>query len=87
MRRSSNQLTRRQSEMLTAINEYTAAHNYSPTVRELGATLGHASCSTTHGILVQLERKGFISRNPKQPRTIQITGHNPANPHIGISVK
>lgn len=65
MRKGSNQLTRRQIDMLTAINEYTAAHSYSPTVRELGATLGHASCSTTHGILVQFGTQRLYFKEPK----------------------
>jgi repressor LexA len=69
-----NSLTTKQQELLDFISEYIEAIGYPPTIREMcdgiGTTLFDISCK-----LRRLERKGYIRRNYKQPRTITI--HDP----------
>src|SRR5690606_2813134 len=45
---------------------------YPPSVREIGKAVGLASSSTVHSHLSQLEKKGYIKRDPTKPRAIEI---------------
>lgn len=65
-------LTRRQREVLDAIITFTQENNYSPTVREIGSMIGSKSPSTVQVLLKKLKRKGFVTWEPKIPRTIRI---------------
>lgn len=67
-----NKLTRRQSEILRAIGEYIKIHGYAPSFREIAEIVNLASVSTVYGHLENLKRKGYISWEPTQPRTLQI---------------
>ena len=46
---------------------------YPPTVREICETVKLKSTSSVHSHLEQLERNGYIRRDPTKPRTIEIT--------------
>lgn len=67
-----NDLTRREVRALIFIERTLAIHGYSPTVREIMEAIGHASPSSTHSTLWNLERKGFIRWQPNRPRTIRV---------------
>ena len=45
-------------------------HDYSPTVREIGAAVGLRSSATVHYYLTVLEREGYIERRPNCRRCI-----------------
>jgi len=45
---------------------------YPPSVREICAATNLKSTATVHGYLVQLEKKGYIKRDPQKPRAIEI---------------
>lgn len=68
-------LTERQRQILLAIWEMKQSRGYPPTVREIGGAVGLRSSCTVQKHLNALERKGFIRRNTKLSRTIEILEH------------
>lgn len=54
------------------ITEYTAAHSYAPTIREIGEGVGLKSSSSVHSHLTQLEIEGRIETKPYCPRAIKV---------------
>ena len=65
-------LTRRQRLVLETINEAVAARGYPPTMREIGDAVGLTSSSSVAHQLQTLERKGFLRRDPKRPRAMEV---------------
>ncbi len=65
-------LTARQEQVLRFIREFTRANGYPPTVREIGSQLELSSPSTVHVHLGNLERLGFIRRDPTKPRALEL---------------
>ena len=68
----SQELSNRQARILEYIREVTRLRNYPPSVREIGEAVGLSSSSTVHNHLNQLERRGFIKRDPSKSRTVQL---------------
>lgn len=74
-------LTARQEQVLGFIREFTHANGYPPTVREIGSELELSSPSTVHVHLGNLERLGFIRRDPTKPRALELVdGPRPLRP-------
>ncbi|MGI6226710.1 MAG: transcriptional repressor LexA [Peptococcales bacterium] len=71
-----NSLSTRQLEILNFIKSEIRTKGYPPSVREIGEAVGLSSSSTVHGHLAQLEKKGFIRRDPTKPRAIEIVDAN-----------
>lgn len=71
----SNELTisDRQLQILRAISDMLESRRYPPTVREIGDTVGLASPSSVKHQLDALEKANAIERDPRRPRTIEIT--------------
>ena len=67
-------LTGRQQEIWDYLVEYVEQHGYPPTVREIGERVGLASPSTVHAHLANLERAGYLRRDPTKPRALELTG-------------
>ncbi len=67
-------LTGRQQEIWDYLVSYVAEHGYPPTVREIGERVGLASPSTVHAHLANLERAGYLRRDPTKPRALELTG-------------
>ena len=65
-------LTPRQEQVLEFIRESVRADGYPPTVREICAGLDLSSPSTVHVHLANLERLGFIRRDPTKPRALDV---------------
>ncbi|ACU84910.1 SOS-response repressor and protease LexA [Brachybacterium faecium] len=65
-------LTRRQRLILETINEAVATRGYPPTMREIGDAVGLTSSSSVAHQLQSLERKGFLRRDPKRPRAMEV---------------
>jgi len=70
---TSDQLTRRQLDILAFIERTVDERGYPPSVREIGQAVGLASPSTVHSHLHTLQRLGYLRRHPTQPRAIQVT--------------
>jgi repressor LexA len=73
-------LTGRQQEIWDVLVDYVDRHGYPPTVREIGEKVGLASPSTVHAHLANLERAGYLRRDPTKPRALELIGHRRAEP-------
>lgn len=67
-------LTERQTAILTFISRHCRESGYPPTVREIGMAVGLASPSTVHAHLAKLESAGHIKRDPTKPRAMFVCG-------------
>ncbi len=67
-------LTDRQREIYDYVTRYAETHGYPPTVREIGEAVGLASPSTVHAHLANLERAGYLRRDPTKPRALELVG-------------
>ena len=65
-------LTLRQTKILEPIQRSVSANGYPPSMREIGDTVGLASLSSVTHQLSQLEKLGYIRRDPKRPRAMEI---------------
>ena len=65
-------LTDRQQDILQIIKKLTAKKGYPPTVREIGEEANLHSPATIHFHLMQLVKKGYISKEAGSNRTIEI---------------
>lgn len=73
-------LTRRQRQALEAIEEIIARQGRPPTLRELGRSLKITSTNGVRYLLDALEGKGYISRQSRTARGIQLVRrHQPEN--------
>lgn len=66
------ELTSRQKAILSSITEFMETKGYSPTIREIGEMVHLASSSTVMTHMEKLRKNGYLTWEPKQPRTIQI---------------
>jgi len=78
-------LTQRQREIYDFVTGYVDRHGYPPTVREIGEAVGLASPSTVHAHLANLERAGYLRRDPTKPRALELVGREraPAAEDVG----
>ena len=67
-------LSKRQREIFDFVVAYSDKHGYPPTVREIGEAVGLASPSTVHAHLANLERAGYLRRDPTKPRALEVVG-------------
>lgn len=65
-------LTARQEQVLEFIRESVRVNGYPPTVREICVGLDLSSPSTVHVHLANLERRGFLRRDPAKPRALDL---------------
>ncbi|MDR6939019.1 transcriptional repressor LexA [Arcanobacterium hippocoleae] len=66
-------LTARQSRIFHAVITGIEKHGFPPTVREIGEAVGLASPSSVKYQLDAIEKAELIARDPRRPRTIEIT--------------
>lgn len=69
-------LSERQAKILKFIEDTILDRGYPPSVREIGEAVGLRSSSTVHAHLVQLQKKGYIRRDPTKPRAIELVSNN-----------
>ena len=65
-------ITDKQREILEYIKETILKKGYPPAVREICEAVRLKSTSSVHSHLEQLEKNGYIRRDPTRPRTIEI---------------
>ena len=70
-------LTRRQREVLDVIREFIAANGYSPSLEEIGKSLGLSSVATVHKHVTHLVEKGLVRRVWNQNRSIELAEEGP----------
>jgi len=69
-----SELTNVQQRILDVIRESMVTRNYAPSMREIGESVGLSSTASVSHQLNKLELLGFISRDPRRPRTIDLLG-------------
>lgn len=69
---ASPSLTARQRLVLETIQDSIAGRGYPPSMREIGDAVGLTSSSSVSHQLQALERKGFLRRDPKRPRAMEV---------------
>ena len=67
-------LTGRQRQVLDFIRESVRLTGYPPTVREICSQLKLSAPSTVHAHLANLERLGYLRRDPTKPRALELVG-------------
>lgn len=65
-------LTWRQRKILRVIRDSVQRRGYPPSMREIGDAVGLASISSVSYQLAALERKGYLRRNGRRPRTSEV---------------
>ncbi|NYG54929.1 transcriptional repressor LexA [Nocardioides perillae] len=65
-------LTPRQQRVLNVIRDAVEHRGYPPSMREIGDAVGLSSSSSVAHQLKVLEEKGFIRRDPKRPRALEV---------------
>ncbi|WP_230117585.1 transcriptional repressor LexA [Arthrobacter sp. Bi83] len=65
-------LTIRQKRILETIQRSVNDNGYPPSMREIGDTVGLASLSSVTHQLSQLEKLGYLRRDPKRPRAMEV---------------
>ena len=65
-------LTKRQSEILSYLQEHIRAHGYAPSFEEIAEQFNFQSLATVHEHLTNLERKGYIHRTHNESRAIEV---------------
>lgn len=66
------QLTKKQEAVLTELKKYMARKGYPPTVRDLCEATGLSSTATVQVHLDNLQSKGYINKDNRKNRTIEI---------------
>ncbi|AZA13762.1 transcriptional repressor LexA [Corynebacterium choanae] len=67
-----HQLTGRQRRILDVIQDATVLRGYPPSIREIGEAVGLTSTSSVSYQLKELERKGYLRRDPFKPRAVDV---------------
>ena len=67
-------ITPRQQRILDFIAPTVRDRGYPPTVREIGEAVGLTSSCSVHAQLANLERKGFLRKDPTKPRAMTLAG-------------
>jgi len=65
-------LTARQRRILEVIRDAVVLRGYPPSIREIGDAAGLQSTSSVAYQLKELEKKGFLRRDPKKPRAVDV---------------
>ena len=65
-------LTPRQARILAAVQRSIASRGYPPSMREIGDIVGLASLSSVTHQLGQLEKWGYLRRDPRRPRAMEV---------------
>ena len=72
----SDNLSRKQNEILIFIKKFMAENKFSPSVRDICKGVNLSSPATVHVHLTNLINKGLIKRNPKNNRLIELMVRN-----------
>lgn len=65
-------LTKKQKEILDFINDFVKKNDYAPSYQEIAKHFKLKSVSTIHEHIENLKKEGYLSKQGKQPRTLEI---------------
>ncbi|HEX6967562.1 MAG TPA: transcriptional repressor LexA, partial [Micromonosporaceae bacterium] len=81
------ELSARQQRIMQFIRDWVARHGYPPSVREIGEAVGLVSPSSVAYQLKELEKKGYLRRDPNRPRAVDVRGADDhVTPIVGTDV-
>ncbi len=66
-----DQITEAQRRTLKELRDFITGRMYPPTMNELGELLG-VTAASAHQLIKQLERKGYVTREPRKARSLAI---------------
>ena len=75
------ELSPRQARILEVIRDAIERRGYPPSMREIGEAAGLSSPSSVAHQLRMLEGKGYIRRDPRRPRALEVRSPAPAAEH------
>ncbi|TQL56301.1 repressor LexA [Propioniferax innocua] len=67
-----DELTPRQRRLLEVIKNAVTLNGYPPSIREMGDQIGLSSTSSVSHQLRVLEERGFLRRDPRRPRALEV---------------
>jgi repressor LexA len=79
-------LSPKQHAILEVIQESVASQGYPPSMREIGDAVGLASLSSVTHQLKQLELSGYLRRDPKRPRALEVIIRVPTSATVEADV-
>ena len=71
-RKKSEELGKREKDILAFIEKQIKENGYPPSVREIGKSVGLSSTATVHGYLTNLEQTGYIKKENQKGRTLRL---------------
>ena len=77
-------LTDRQQAILSYIKESIHERGFPPSIREISAQFGIQSTQGVQRHLEALEKKGYVKKDPRAARSLQITHDTPSEPALEI---
>lgn len=80
-------LSERQCRILEVIRDSTIFRGYPPSIREIAETVGLHSTSSVSYHLRELERKGFLRREGKKPRAVDVRSFEGSSHEISNHTK
>ena len=72
MRKSTEELNKREKAILKFIEKAINDKGYPPSVREIGKAVGLSSTATVHTYIAKLKEKGYISKEDQKGRTLKL---------------
>lgn len=72
-------ITPRQQRILDYVQDTVRERGYPPTVREIGEAVGLTSSSSVHAQIANLEKKGFLRKDPAKPRAMTLASQSRAD--------
>lgn len=78
-------LTPRQQTVLRFIRSFFRARGYGPAYREIASDAGLKSTSSVSYQVAQLEKKGYVTHDPRRPRTVVPADHAFPDGDPGVS--
>ncbi|WP_432573284.1 transcriptional repressor LexA [Kineococcus sp. SYSU DK005] len=76
-------LTARQRGVLETIREAVERRGYPPSMREIGQAVGLTSPSSVAHQVKTLERLGYLRKDPRRPRTLEVVAPGPVHAAAG----
>lgn len=77
--------TKKQKELLTFIEDFIAAHGYSPSYREIMAGTGHTSVATVSLHVNNLIKRGHLAKRDRSARSLEVV--NPSNKSTEVTIE
>jgi REP element-mobilizing transposase RayT len=65
-------LTQKQKAVFEFVGEFARQRGFAPSLREIGEAVGLTNISAVRGHVAALEKKGFLRKEPDQPRSISV---------------